>query len=151
MGRGAFIENISAQDLDVSGMDGGFLRINMLSSGIQDQHPVPGREGIPAIRNFSFSDIRVKDCAVLVKGTSIHPDKPLDGFTLNGVTGNCAAGISLANVTNANLRNIHITGYTGPLISVHNVSGSGLDGAEQIAGPELPDLISEPATPYELR
>ena len=42
-GRGAFIEDISAEDLDVSGMVGGFLRLNILNSGLQDQTPVPGR------------------------------------------------------------------------------------------------------------
>jgi polygalacturonase len=48
-GRGAFIEDIVADDLDVSGTDGGFLRFNILNSGIQDQAPVPGDEGIPTI------------------------------------------------------------------------------------------------------
>ena len=41
-GRGAFIEDIVADDLDVSGTTGGFLRFNILNSGIQDQDPVPG-------------------------------------------------------------------------------------------------------------
>src|SRR5262249_20882986 len=51
VGRGAFIEDIVADDLDVSGTEGGFLSLNLLSSGIQDQDPVPGAEGIPAVRN----------------------------------------------------------------------------------------------------
>jgi hypothetical protein len=60
VGRGAFIEDISANDLDVSGMTGGFLCINVLSSGLQDQFPVPGEKGIPAIRNFRRANVRVK-------------------------------------------------------------------------------------------
>ncbi len=59
-GRGAFIEDISGDDLDVSGTTQGFLRINALSSGIQDEIPVPGDEGIPTLKNFKFSNIRVK-------------------------------------------------------------------------------------------
>jgi polygalacturonase len=42
VGRGVFIEDISASDLDVSGTTGGFLRVNALTSGLQDESPVPG-------------------------------------------------------------------------------------------------------------
>ncbi len=128
-GRGAFIEDIVGDDLDVAGMAGGFLRFNILNSGIQDQNPVPGDEGIPTTRNFRFSNVRVKDCPVLVDGTAIHPNKPLDGFTLMNVSGNAAGGIKLANVKNALIRNIRVTGITGPLIGIHNVTGKGLEGA----------------------
>jgi polygalacturonase len=150
-GRGAFIENITATDLDVSGMVGGFLRLNFLNSGLQDQEPVPGLEGIPTVRNFRFSNVRVKDVPVLVDGTSVHPDKPLDGFTLEGVTGTAAKGISLANVRGAKLRDINVTGYSGPLIGVHNVTGSGLKGAVAIPAPQLPAPVPTPTRPYRLR
>src|SRR6202035_4388859 len=36
-GRGAFIEDIVADDLEASGMTQGFLRVNLLGSGIQDE------------------------------------------------------------------------------------------------------------------
>jgi len=150
VGRGAFIEDIAADDLDVSGTRGGFLRINMLTSGIQDQYPVPGLEGIPTIRNYRFSNVRVKDVPVLVDGISIHPDKPLDGFSLSNVTGTCAKGVLLADVRNADLRKIEVTGYSGPLISIHDVSGRGLEGAAQIEGPKIPDAIPVPPKPYVL-
>ena len=150
-GRGAFIEDIVADDLDVSGAQGGFLRFNILNSGIQDQNPVPGVEGIPTVKNFRFSNVRVKDCPVLVDGTGIHPDKPLDGFSLVNVTGNCTKGISLANVKNAVIRDVKVTGVTGPLIGIHNVTGKGLQGAVQIDGPKVPDPIPAPAQPYVLR
>jgi polygalacturonase len=149
-GRGAFIEDIVADNLDVSGTRGGFLRFNILASGIQDQEPVPGDEGIPTIRNFRFTNVRVADCPVLVDGTGIHPNKPLDGFTLANVTGTCAKGISLANIKNADLRDIQVTGFAGPLLSTHNVSGRGLDGAVAIDGPKVPDPVPAPAKPYQL-
>jgi len=150
-GRGAFIEDITANDLDVSGAGGGFLRLNLLSSGIQDPDPVPGDEGIPTLRNFRFSNIRVTDCAVLADGVGIHPNKPLDGFSLINVTGTCAKGISLANVQKAEIRNINITGLAGPLLSIHSVTGKGLEGAATIEGPEVPDPIPAPNEPYRLR
>ena len=140
-GRGAFIENISCNNLDVSGMEGGFLRFNILGSGLQDQVPVPGLEGIPTIKNFSFTNIKVEDVPVLVEGISIHPDKPLEGFVLSNVTGTCRKGISLANIRNAELKRIDVTGYSGPLLSISNVSGKGLGGAVKIDPPKVPETI----------
>src|SRR5262249_7223526 len=128
-GRGAFIEDIVADDLDVSGTDGGFLRFNILNSGLQDQEPVAGDEGIPAIKKFRFTNVRVTNAPVLVDGVGIHPNKPLDGFTLANVTGTCAKGISLANIKNAEIRDVNVTGFAGPLLRVQNVSGRGFQGA----------------------
>jgi len=151
VGRGAFIEDIAGNDLDVAGTAGRFLSLNLLASGIQDQSPVPGDAGIPAVRNFRFSNVRVKDCPVLVDGVRIHPDKPLDGFSLVNVTGNCARGLSLANVRKAEIRNVKVTGVAGPLLGIHNVTGKGLEGAATIDGPKLPDPVAAPAQPYQLR
>jgi polygalacturonase len=125
-GRGAFIEDILARDLDVTTAPGGFLRINLLSSGIQDPEPVPGDEGIPSAKNFRFSDIKV-NCGTLVEAGSISPAKPLDGFALIDVTGICAKAVSLSNMTNAELRDIRVSGYAGPFLTLTNVQGSGLD------------------------
>jgi polygalacturonase len=150
VGRGAFIEDIIADNLDVSGTSGGFLNFNLMASGIQDQDPVPGDDGIPTVRNFKFSNVRVKDCPVLVEGTRIHPHKPLDGFSLINVTGTCVKGISLANVKKAEIRGVKVTGFTGPLIGVCNVTGKGLTGAATIAPPKIIDPIAPPAEPYRL-
>ena len=151
VGRGAFIENISANNLEVSGMAGGFLRFNLSGSGLQDQDPVPGNEGIPTTKNFSFTNIKVTDVPVLVDGgTGIHPNKPLEGFVLSNITGTAKAGISLVNIKNANIKNINVTGITGPLLSIYNVSGQGLGGAVTMPVPKSQDPIPQPATPYQL-
>jgi hypothetical protein len=112
---------------------------------------VPGDEGIPTIRNFRFSNVRVKDCPVLVDGVGIHPNKPLEGFSLVDVTGNCAKGISLANVQKAEVRDIRVTGYAGALIGIHDVTGNGLEGAAVIDGPKIPEPVPAAVKPYELR
>jgi hypothetical protein len=135
-GRGAFIEDISASDLEVSGTEGGFLRLNLTNSGIQDPSPVRGLEGIPATGNFRFSNVRVSDCPVLMEGTDIPEEKPLMGFSLRHVTGTCRKGISLANVRKAEIRDIAVTEYAGPLIGIHNVTGRGLKGAAALDGPK---------------
>jgi polygalacturonase len=149
-GRGAFIEDITATNLEVSGTAGGFLRFNILNSGLMGEDPVPGDDGIPTIKNFRFSNIHVTDVPILVDGTGIHPSKPLDGFTLDNVTGTCAKGIYLANIKNAALRKIEVSGFKGPLINIANVTGTGLAGAATIDPPKLPDPIPTPAEPYRL-
>jgi polygalacturonase len=150
-GRGAFIENITADDLDVSGMQEGFLRINMLNSGLQDQVPVPGKDGIPTIKNFKFSHIHVTGVPILVHGSGITPDKPLEGFTLTDVTGTCAKGMTFANVNKIELRNIRVTGFVGHLLSISNVHGKGLKGAVTVDAPKFPDPVPESAVPYTLQ
>jgi polygalacturonase len=119
-GRGAFIEDISARNLDVQTATGGFLRVNLLSSGIQDPEPVPGDEGIPSAKNFSFSDVRVS-CGTLVDATSISPIKPVNGFSISKIFGLCGKGIALANISQADMRTIQITGYDGPFLTQTNV------------------------------
>ncbi len=149
-GRGAFIEDISCNNLEVSGTTGGFLRFNILNSGLMGEDPVPGDEGIPTIKNFRFSNIHVTDVPVLVDGTAIHPHKPLEGFTLENVTGTCGKGISLANVKNAAIKKVEISGFKGAFLSIANVTGTGLAGATAIDPPKLPDPIPTPGTPYKL-
>ena len=150
IGRGAFIEDIAASDLEASGLARGFLQINALTSGLQDEHPVPGEEGIPSLRRFRFSRVKLENCPMIADATLIHPAKPLEGFSLTDVTGTCAKGIALANIRKAEVRNIQVTGVAGPLIGIHNVTGKGLEHAAKIEPPKIPDLIPEPDQPYRL-
>lgn len=151
-GRGAFIEDISAEDLDVSGMQGGFLRFNLMGSGLQDQVPVPGLDGIPTVKNFSFKNVRVKDVKDLVEGTSIHPDKPLKGLVLEQISGEANWGIRLANVRNAVLRDINVNIREGDVLSIHNVQGKGLEKATNMGFPhKIEAAIPEPDPPYVLK
>jgi polygalacturonase len=126
IGRAGAIENIFGNDLDILG--GGFLKINLVSAGNLNtsDDPVEGDAGIPLGRNYSFSNIRVTNCPRLVDAKDISPQKPLAGFSLANVTGTCTNGIALANITGANLKNIHVTGFQGPLVTQTNVQGSGL-------------------------
>jgi polygalacturonase len=125
-GRGAFIEDIAARDLEVNTAPGGFLRVNLISSGIKDPEPVPGDEGIPLAKNFSFTSVKV-NCGTLVDAGQTSPVKPINGFSLVDITGACKRAITLANLTNAALRDIHVTGYEGPFLTQTNVQGAGLE------------------------
>ena len=154
VGRGAFVENISVTDLDVSGMGQGFLRINDEGSGKTDgDASVIGEAGVPVFRNFRFSNVRVTDVPELVSATESNPLKPLDGFVLENITGTCKKGMSLANMKNVRLSGVHVTGFEGPLLATRNVTGTGLRGAvalDEAKVPKPPDLIAPPATPYVL-
>ena len=74
VGRGAFVENISATDLDVSDVAQGFLRINDEGGGKTDgDASVIGEAGVPVFRNFRFSNVRATDVPELVSATEIDP------------------------------------------------------------------------------
>jgi len=126
IGRAGAIENISAHDLDILG--GGFLRINLISSGNSNtaDDPVPGLAGYPRGKNFRFTNIRVA-CTTLADVSQIAAEKPLDGFVLKNITGTCAKGIVLRNLQNVTLRHIKVTGCPGPLLTLANVQGRGLE------------------------
>jgi len=141
-GRGAFIEDISGNDLDVQTGTNGFLRINLLNSGLQDAEPVLADEGIPSAKNFRFTNVRV-NCGTLVNAVAISPVKPLNGLSLVNITGTCAKGITLANITHAELHGIHVTGFNDPLLGINNVSGEGLEGAATIP----PTMAGPPVVP----
>jgi polygalacturonase len=149
-GRGAFIENIFADGLEVSNCAGGFLRLNMANSGIQDQDPVPGNDGIPTARNWRFSNVTVRDVPKLVQAIELDPRKPLDELWLTNITGTCKEGIFLAHVRHAVVRDIRVTGYTGALLNTIDVTGKGLEGARPFPAPAPPIDVPVPATPYKL-
>lgn len=146
-GRGAFIEDIVMRDLEVSGAGQGFLRLNFLDSGKQDQFPVPGAEGIPTVRNLVFERIQVKDVPVLVEAVNSHPDKPVDGLVLRKLSGTAKRGVSLANLRNVVLEDIDVVIAEGPKLSAHNVTGRGLQGAAPLTPPPppAPVVAVEPA------
>jgi polygalacturonase len=149
-GRGAFIEDIVMRDLTVSGAKAGFLRLNFLDSGKQDQFPVAGFDGIPTVRNFTFDRIKVTDAPVLVEAVNIHPDKPLDGFTFTNITGTAGKGITLANMKNVTLKNVNVTVAEGPKLAISNVTGKGLEGAVALKAAERPPAVVATEPPYAL-
>jgi polygalacturonase len=123
LGRAGVIENIFGDDLDVFG--GGFLKINLVSAGNVNtsDDPVPGEAGIPVGRNYSFTNIRLANCARSVDAKDISREKPLAGFSLVNVSGSCTNGISLANMTGAKLEGIHLTVAHGSVLAQTNVQG----------------------------
>jgi hypothetical protein len=50
----------------------------------------------------------------------------------------------------AAIAGVHVTGFSGPLLGIHNVTGKGIDGAAEIDGPTIPDPVPSPGEPYRL-
>jgi polygalacturonase len=137
IGRAGVIENISADDLDIT--EGSFLRINLISSGNTNtaDDPVEGLLGYPEGRNFSFANIRLAG-GTLADISQVSAEKPLNNLTLENITGTCAKGIAMQHVNNAVLRRINVTGFAGPLVSTNAVTGTGLEGAAPYPAPARP-------------
>ena len=136
IGRAGTIEDIVGEDLDVQ--SGGFLRVNLISSGNVNtvDDPVEGPLGYPTAKNLKFSDIRLHDATVAVEVTQIAEEKPVLGFSLNNLSGTAAKGISLQHVRDAALSNIHVTVTSGPLLSTADVIGTGLEDAATYVPPK---------------
>jgi len=153
-GRGAALEDLLFEDLDVSGTyGGGLLRFNLLASGLLGEDPVPGLEGIPQGKDFTFRNIRIAPEAVvpvLVDGAGVHPNKPLQGLTIENITGPCKKGITLANARAVVIRGVKVTGFDGPLLSTLNVTGVGLAGAAKAEALKTPDAVPAREKPFKL-
>ena len=80
------------------------------------------------VSNLRFSNIRV-DTDFLIDAKNTSPDKPIDGLTIQNVTGTCKRGIVLSNIKNADLRDIHVSGFDGAFLTTTNVTGTGINGA----------------------
>jgi hypothetical protein len=126
-GRGGYMEDISGENLTVL-KSPTFIGIDLLKKGIQATDPVPGDvEKWPRVQNLCFKNVTVQDVAELIQATNVPAARPLDGLTLANISGTCARAISLANMTHVILSKIQVTGFEGPLVSVQNVTGKGLD------------------------
>ena len=136
IGRAGTIEDIIGEDLDVE--SGGFLRVNLISSGNVNtvDDPVEGPLGYPTAKNLTFSNIHLHDATVAVEATQIAEEKPVFGFSLSNLSGTAAKCISLQHVRDAALSNINVTVTSGPLLAIADVTGTGLEGAVTYVPPK---------------
>ncbi|HXR07397.1 MAG TPA: glycosyl hydrolase family 28 protein, partial [Candidatus Acidoferrum sp.] len=134
--RGGLVEDIKGNHLDCRAST--FLVIDLLDKGIRDEEPLTGHDGLTQARAFSFSNVIV-NVSTLLDAHLLSPDQPLDGLSLCNVSGTCRRAINLANVHNATLRDIHVTGFSGPFLTLSNATGPDLD---KITAPQ--DTFSQP-------
>jgi polygalacturonase len=126
-GRGGYMEDITGDHLIVK-KSPTFIGIDLVTKGIQASDPVTGvPDKWARVGGIKFTHVQVEGVADLILGKAISPERPIDGFVLADITGTCAKGITLANVNHADFSGINVTGYTGPLLNLTNVQGTGLE------------------------
>lgn len=64
--------------------------------------------------------------------------------------GNTSTPVNMPVHSTGIVLNVSVTGFTGPLLGINNVSGSGLENAVTIDAPKVADMIVAPANPYKL-
>ena len=152
-GRGGYMENITGENLTVNSSPT-FIGIDLVKKGIQATDPVTGDIAKWArVGNFTFNHIRLNHVAALVVGKNVSPQRPLDGLTLENITGTCKKGMELAYMKNVRIAGIKVTGFDGPLLATAHVTGTGLDGAatlDETKLPKAPDVVPAPPKPYQL-
>ena len=127
IGRGGFIEEIEGRDLEARA--NAFLRIDLITKGIQDEQPVQGFDGIPVARNLRFENVTAHNVPFLVDAALIPPERPLEGFKLININGTCGKAIELANIRDAELRDIDVRPKREPVLRTVNVTGRGIENA----------------------
>jgi polygalacturonase len=125
-GRGGFIDGVTFVN-DTFEPSPTMVGIDLMTKGIQAVDPVPGTPDKWArVANITFSNITLHNVNAIIVGNNISPERPLTGLTLNLISGTANRGITLSNVVDAKFSNITVTGYTGELFNLTNVTGTGL-------------------------
>jgi hypothetical protein len=127
LGRGGVIENIEGRDIEVRAS--AFLRIDLLTKGIQDEQPVEGMTGVPVARNLRFENVTAHDVPFLVDAALIPPERPVEGLSLVNIKGTCRKAIELANIKDIEVRGLDVKTERGPVLRAVNVTGRGIETA----------------------
>jgi polygalacturonase len=129
-GRGGFIENFTGENLTVHNSPT-FLHVALLDTGIQATDPVTGNpDQWTQITNVHFTNVRVENISRLLLAQEIPVDRPVNGFSLNGVRGTCGYALNMSNMTNVVLSSICLTNYQGPFLTQSHVHGTGLSDSD---------------------
>jgi polygalacturonase len=124
--RGGYVDDVAAENCTAESK--AFFRIDLLTKGIADSRPVDGAAGLTAVTNIRIDHAKV-NVADAFDTYSASPEKPVVGITFANVWGTTQHPITLENEQNVDLVNLRLTGPTGPLILMHNATGSGLESA----------------------
>ncbi len=88
-GRGAFIEDIYMNDLEVSARSWGSCASTFSTAASRTSIWFRGMKAFRRFGTFTSATSKCTDEPLLVDGVGIHPHKPLEGFSLTNVTGTC--------------------------------------------------------------
>ncbi len=127
IGRAGVTENIHAENIDV--LRGGFLRINLTQGGNTNTYddPIEGLPGYPLAKNLSFKNVRLNNATEIVNAAQVSLEKPVQGLTLENIKGTATKGMNLCHIRDLVLKDINVTGFSGRLLTIEDVTGTGLN------------------------
>jgi hypothetical protein len=123
-GRGGFVENVSLSDSKIHCKA---LEIRTNYKANPDSQGIAGPAGLTSVRNLRLHNLQLDGKGII--DVYALAEKPVIGLSASNFTGTSAKGMSLANVQKVALSGIEVTGFSGPLLTIENVSGSGLEQA----------------------
>ncbi|MGC3988253.1 MAG: glycoside hydrolase family 28 protein [Chthoniobacteraceae bacterium] len=110
-GRGAYVENITLRD---SLIHCKALEIRTDYKANPDNQGIPGEAGLTWVNGIRLENLKLDGKGILdVYGV---PEKRVSDLTAINITGTSPKPITLRNTRNVTLREIHVTGFTGPLV-----------------------------------
>lgn len=119
LGRGGYVENIWARDLQMNNIDNAVLQFDMAYDSSTNQ---PGTNALPRIRNIYINNLEVSGNPpkYLVKIDGL-PEQPLENVNLSSITGSSEKGIVIGNAKQINLENISFQAKKKPYFHFTNV------------------------------
>jgi len=117
-GRGAYVENISLRD---SLIHCKALEIRTDYKANPDSQGIAGEAGLTWVNGIRLENLRLDGKGILdVYGL---PEKPVSDLIAVHITGTSPKPITLQNTRNVTLRDLHVTGFTGPLVTRETGAG----------------------------
>jgi polygalacturonase len=126
-GRAGYIEDVTAEDLDVGPCP--LLVVDMNYGFNVDAQGVAGVDGLTRFKNITIRNAKI-DCKEAVKVVST-PENRVEGVTLESITGRCTEPWVFKNAFKIGLKDIHVTGVKKNFLLLENAEGTGLTEANQ--------------------
>jgi hypothetical protein len=119
-GRGSYVQDVRVSDCQID-KNGAAILVDTQYRWTTGRDPIPGPEGIPLLRNFSFANITGQDNKAAVSLVGMV-ERPIEGMTLTDIklTGGPAGRIS--NATGVVIERLSVEGS----LALTNVKGTGL-------------------------
>jgi polygalacturonase len=129
-GRAGFIENITVDGMTVSDQIQHLIEFDLVNKGIAATENATGMDAFPRLANITLNNVKTQARDLFVV-TAIAPEKPAENITFSNVTGTCRSGIKASNIKNFTLKNIDVSGYQGPFLTVENVTGPKIESIKE--------------------
>jgi polygalacturonase len=124
LGRGGYVENIWARDLQMHNIDNAVLQFDMAYDSSTNP---PATATLPKINNIYIDNLRISGnpSKYLVKIDGL-PEQPLENVNLSNITGSSEKGIVIGNAKQINLENISFSAKKKPYFQFTNVKNLNL-------------------------